>query len=154
MRHSKLDLTMNVYTDPKLLDIAGAMETLPALPSYENACGDGAALMATGTDNAAEEYETAQSAHRRFAPKFAPTAGKMGPSETLADKMTDQAKKNATCSDIAASAYPVKRNSPLTTPVNELRQVGATGLEPVTSSLSSNPGELGFSARNQFSNPT
>ena len=26
MRHSTIDLTMNVYTDPKLLDVAGAME--------------------------------------------------------------------------------------------------------------------------------
>ncbi|MBU4273250.1 MAG: tyrosine-type recombinase/integrase, partial [Planctomycetes bacterium] len=26
MRHSSIDLTMNVYTDPKLLDVAGAME--------------------------------------------------------------------------------------------------------------------------------
>ena len=32
MRHSKIDLTMNVYTDPKLLDVAGAMDALPALP--------------------------------------------------------------------------------------------------------------------------
>jgi integrase len=31
MRHSSLDLTMNVYTDPQLLDVAGAMEALPAL---------------------------------------------------------------------------------------------------------------------------
>ncbi len=32
MRHSKIDLTMNVYTDLKLLDVAGAVEALPALP--------------------------------------------------------------------------------------------------------------------------
>ena len=31
MRHSSLDLTMNVYTDPELLDVAGAMEALPDL---------------------------------------------------------------------------------------------------------------------------
>jgi integrase len=31
MRHSKLELTMNVYTDPELLDVAGAMEALPRL---------------------------------------------------------------------------------------------------------------------------
>ena len=31
MRHSSLDLTMNVYTDPTLLDVAGAMEVLPEL---------------------------------------------------------------------------------------------------------------------------
>jgi len=31
MRHSSLDLTMNVYTDPNLLDVAGALEALPKL---------------------------------------------------------------------------------------------------------------------------
>ncbi len=31
MRHSSLDLTMNVYTDPELLDVAGAMNALPDL---------------------------------------------------------------------------------------------------------------------------
>jgi hypothetical protein len=28
MWHSSLDLTMNVYTDPSLLDVSGALETL------------------------------------------------------------------------------------------------------------------------------
>jgi integrase len=32
MRHSKLDLTMNVYTDPKMLDVAQAVNALPAFP--------------------------------------------------------------------------------------------------------------------------
>src|SRR5262249_1229958 len=31
MRHSKLELTMNVYTDPKLLDVRGALDVLPSL---------------------------------------------------------------------------------------------------------------------------
>jgi hypothetical protein len=31
MRHSSLDLTMNVYTDPSLLDVAGAVGVLPGL---------------------------------------------------------------------------------------------------------------------------
>jgi hypothetical protein len=31
MRHSSLDLTMNIYTDPSLLDVAGALESLPEL---------------------------------------------------------------------------------------------------------------------------
>ncbi|MCG3180469.1 MAG: Tyrosine recombinase XerC [Phycisphaerae bacterium] len=30
MRHSTLELTMNVYTDPQLLDVAGAIDSLPA----------------------------------------------------------------------------------------------------------------------------
>jgi integrase len=29
MRHSSIELTMNVYTDPALLDVAGAVESLP-----------------------------------------------------------------------------------------------------------------------------
>ncbi len=32
MRHSTIDLTMSTYTDPRLLDVAGALEALPALP--------------------------------------------------------------------------------------------------------------------------
>jgi len=31
MRHSKPELTANVYTDPKLLNVAGAIDALPAL---------------------------------------------------------------------------------------------------------------------------
>lgn len=30
MRHSKIDLTMNIYTDPALLDVAGAVNSLPS----------------------------------------------------------------------------------------------------------------------------
>jgi hypothetical protein len=33
MRHSSLDLTMNVYTDPSLLGVAGALGALPGLAS-------------------------------------------------------------------------------------------------------------------------
>ena len=31
MHHSLIDLTMNVYTDPSLLDLAGALVALPNL---------------------------------------------------------------------------------------------------------------------------
>ncbi len=30
MRHSSLHLTMNIYTDPTLLDVAGAVNALPS----------------------------------------------------------------------------------------------------------------------------
>ena len=46
MRHASLAMT-TVYTDPKLLDVAGALRVLPALPL------DGAALAPTGTDHLA-----------------------------------------------------------------------------------------------------
>ena len=35
MRHSSLGLTVNVYTNPMLLDVAGAMEELPGLSLKE-----------------------------------------------------------------------------------------------------------------------
>lgn len=35
MRHSDPSLTANVYTDPKLLDVAGAVASLPGLPLGE-----------------------------------------------------------------------------------------------------------------------
>jgi integrase len=44
MRHSDPSLTANVYTDPKLLDVAGAVASLPDLPL--TAMGEGAVLTA------------------------------------------------------------------------------------------------------------
>ena len=49
MRHSTIDLTMNVYTDPQLLDVAGALERLPALPLAAASQADRPVLRATGT---------------------------------------------------------------------------------------------------------
>ena len=44
MRHSSLDLTMNLYTDPGLLDVAGAQEALPELP-LEDVAQDDAGML-------------------------------------------------------------------------------------------------------------
>jgi integrase len=52
MRHSDVRLTMNVYTDPRLLDVAGAVDALPALPiDRESPSSEKVALRATGTDS-------------------------------------------------------------------------------------------------------
>jgi len=50
MRHSSLDLTMNTYTDPRLLDVAGALDALPALPLTGGPHRE--RVRATGTDPA------------------------------------------------------------------------------------------------------
>jgi len=47
MRHSTLELTMNTYTDPRLLDVAGALDALPALPLDDRT--DAQQAKATGT---------------------------------------------------------------------------------------------------------
>jgi integrase len=63
MRHSDIDLTMNVYTDPRLLDVHGALDALPTLPLAEGPETGRESLRATGT------------ADGPLAPPLAPTAG-------------------------------------------------------------------------------
>ena len=50
MRHSKIDLTMNCYTDPRLLDVAGALDQLPALSLESDSNPESDTAKATGTD--------------------------------------------------------------------------------------------------------
>lgn len=49
MRHSDIKLTMNVYTDPALLDVRAALDALPALPLTGKRQPQ-EAMQATGTD--------------------------------------------------------------------------------------------------------
>jgi hypothetical protein len=51
MRHSKIDLTMNCYTDPRLLDVAGALDQLPAFSLNRPASQESDTALATGTDD-------------------------------------------------------------------------------------------------------
>jgi integrase len=105
MRHSTIDLTMNVYTDPKLLDVAGAIDALPALSLATSA----EAARATGTDDATAA---------QFAPGFAPTTGKSCTLGAIVDKVTRAAEKMKAPDADAVSVYPVKRKDPLTKAVN------------------------------------
>jgi integrase len=123
MRHSKIDLTMSVYTDPRLLDVRGALDVLPALPLDGT---DGEAVQATGT-----EGETG-----KFAPGFAPTWCKPGHTEATVDKTRGGNGHTGQESDIAVSGCADKGKHPLTTVVSGCHGVGATGLEPVTPSVS------------------
>ena len=87
MRHSTIDLTMNVYTDPKLLDVAGAMESLPALPLGDGRQTAAKVLSATGTD----DLPTSP-----LAPTLAPTTGKTCTLQSILDKIASEARKRAT----------------------------------------------------------
>ena len=73
MRHSKIDLTMNVYTDPRLLDVRGALDALPSLPLSGDQA-EGEALQATGTDG------DFRHADYSLAPTLAPTPDNSGAS--------------------------------------------------------------------------
>ena len=85
MRHSNIDLTMNVYTDPKLLDIQGALDSLPSLDwKTPHSSTERAVMRATGTDNQAAIPKprhlppAGTNAVSQFAPAFAPTVGERG----------------------------------------------------------------------------
>jgi integrase len=116
MRHSTIDLTMNVYTDPKLLDVAGAMDALPALPLGDGGQQSTNVLSATGTDD---------STPCQFAPGFAPTTGKSSVLQSILDKVTSEVAEIRQGDAIAASACSVKRKDSLTTAVNESRKWAA-----------------------------
>lgn len=73
MRHSDPSLTANVYTDPRLLDVAGALNVLPSLPL--DGGPDVETVAMTGTDAADS-----------LAPNLAPNADNRGDFESSADK--------------------------------------------------------------------
>ena len=155
MRHSTPTLTANVYTDPKLLDVAGALDALPALPLDAKPQADRQrATGTTGAEPATVEADTpriAGESARTLVPappaafSATPTTrkdlrsrtlvlplvlagGNRSASEATADKTGGSGNLAAT----SVSACTVERNAPLTTGVNGV-QVGVTGFEPATS---------------------
>jgi integrase len=122
MRHSKIDLTMNVYTDPRLMDVAGALDALPTLPL-------------TGTRAECERMTGTDA--RAVAPTVAPTRCNGGQTESTTGNLVKLREALSERAARAVSSMPVKAKDSLTAGVNESGRVGATGFEPVTPSVSS-----------------
>src|SRR5262249_23239817 len=108
MRHSSIDLTMTVYTDPKLLDVRGALDSLPSLPITGD---DRKRLPATGTG---------EGSPRQFAPGFAPAAENHGETLSQTVKSGGRGERQRT----AVSEELVKRNDSLTVLVSESSRAG------------------------------
>jgi len=72
MRHSSIDLTMNVYTDPRVLDVAGALDSLPAL-TLGGSSPERQRNVATGTDDQRTNQEIGL---HQLAPVLAPNPDK------------------------------------------------------------------------------
>ncbi len=124
MRHSSIDLTMNVYTDPKLLDVAGALKSLPTLSLDGEQVTTRQAAKATGTD----DYRSSP-----LAPPLAPTHAQMSATESFTVKMTEPTRHRNEPADNRVSAYEDKRKHPSTSTVNGCPKVGATRFERATS---------------------
>lgn len=126
MRHSSIDLTMNTYTDPKLLDVHGALDGLPAL-SLNSQVDTPQQMRATGTDEAISKR----------APKRAPTSDKTSKSGATADKIDRAAIDDEDDESNVVSLADVKRKQPVTSSVTDCSQERVRGLEPPTYSLGS-----------------
>jgi hypothetical protein len=145
MRHSKINLTMTVYTDPRLLDVAGALDALPSLPLAGGS--EGEAVRATGTDGRTHDPQLCrtndpqlsgvQQSVNLVAPTVAPTFDKPSTTLSFPGKTFTDEPAFKTSGPVAASSCADKKKDSLTSPVSESPKMGATGLEPVTPSLSS-----------------
>ena len=124
MRHSKIELTMGVYTDPKLLDVAGAMDCLPSLSLSEK---QPEAAKATGT------YDLTSCA---VAPTVARTPDNQGFSVSFPVTLTADDLNTGDSRTVAVNRCPVKAKDPLITGVNGPNQVDAAGFEPATPTMS------------------
>jgi integrase len=117
LRHSSLDLTTQLYTDPRLLDVAGALESLPALPSV----------------GSVGRVALADRATRSVAPDVAP--------DVALTPVHGAHSSAQACSEREAGllwllpAKPLKRRSSAVSP--QKTEERAKGLEPSTSSLGS-----------------
>ena len=109
MRHSSLDLTMGVYTDPALLDVAGAMRALPSLP-LDADDREVERMAATGTEDVTGDA---------LAPLLAPNLGKGSISGASADKNTDPALPNTHADAANVSGDVDKRKDSPSTVDNE-----------------------------------
>ena len=110
MRHSDIRLTMQVYTDPKLLDVNGALAALPELPLDS---GRSATLetAAAGPDN-----DLRRSA---LAPPLAPTVDPSSQTVATGDKAYTDFRKALERDPLAVTSSSVNEKGPLTSPVSE-----------------------------------
>ena len=104
MRHSDIKLTMGVYTDPRLINVRGAVERLPSLTPTE--------LVTL--------------------PVTRPT-GRAGQSAATGDKNGPIDRQECDPGEIDVSACPDKEKPSVTSSVTEGQLVGPAGFEPTTS---------------------
>ncbi|CEF48213.1 unnamed protein product [uncultured bacterium] len=124
MRHSDIKLTMGVYTDPRLLDVRGAVEKLPALPLPDGANSPPAdARRMTGTDGG----------RNSVTPDVTPTpvrGGQFGSSAVMEGSSNDSQSGGRKGVGSACSG---SERPPVASAVTGGQGVGLTGFEPATS---------------------
>jgi len=137
MRHSDPKLTANIYQDPRILDLAGAVELLPDLPlDGDGSKGEVTTAKATGTDG-----RTVQ-ASPWLPPMLPLNPDKQGKLLSIPDNSTDKTDKNEPAK---------KRENPKeTSGFPGIFKERAKGFEPSTNSLGKCPLELTDFAQNHW----
>lgn len=102
MRHSDPKLTANIYTDPRLLDVAGALDSLPSLHlgADPNADQERVEHVATGTYGV-----------NPVAPTVAPNGDKASKSRAKPGKMNSVGEESPAVDGIVVSAFPTNEKA-------------------------------------------
>ena len=134
MRHSKIDLTMNVYTDPKLLDVHGALDSLPSLDLNADSSSDRNAMQATGTDDQ-DTKPFARHAVNSVAPVVAPNSGKRGQSVSFAVISSADGDERTVRRATLANPYNSSKKASPAVFAGKAFGVEDSGIEPLTSCM-------------------
>ena len=126
MRHSKIDLTMNLYTDPILLDIHGALNALPELPLG----GQCHQEVQERVEPTAHNESLAPLPTPSLAPVLAPNSDRACHLVSFSDKMTSMDKNDPTPPPVAVSVDGVNKKRPLSISDNRRFQRGRRDLNP------------------------
>jgi integrase len=128
MRHSDPSLTANVYTDPRLLDVAGSLDALPGLPLGRGPDVDAQRARATGTDGS-----RVHTAGPQLALPLARNEGAPVQAVSSGVKTNTPGSSPAGLGSFDVSSSGDDRSLGLATPVHPCHSVGAAGFEPTTS---------------------
>ncbi|MBC7817931.1 MAG: site-specific integrase [Planctomycetaceae bacterium] len=128
MRHSDIHLTMMTYTDPKLLDVQGALDSLPLLPLTDAPHSQREIAKATGTDDL-----RASTVKSSVTPTVTPTADVSGHSGSFADLNSGNTDRRTTRkANDEIITIPSEKALPAGF-ASKASKVGMTGFEPATS---------------------
>lgn len=122
MRHSDIKLTMMTYTDPKLLDVQGALDALPSLPLNDASRSQREVAKATGTDDL-----RVSAVKSSVTPTVTPAADVSGHSVTLSDLWPTKSAFPGSNQWHDGNAVIPSEKAPFAGFANEASQVGVTG---------------------------
>ncbi len=131
MRHSNINLTMNVYTDPKLLDVYGALDSLPSLDLNASPSTERNSMRATGTDDT--PCFSGATGKSFVAPPVAPNVGERGQSVSFAVISSDIDDERMARTATNENHYDSSKKALPAVFAGKASDVGATGFEPATS---------------------